>query len=571
MCLFMGGAHPTFAQGTAFTYQGRLDTDGMPASGTYDLAFSVFDSASAGIQIGDSLTNTAVAVSNGLFVATLDFGAGVFDGSQRWLEIAVSTNGANAFGTLSPRQEITPAPYAIFAGSAITVAAGSVASDQLSTPADPLDGQLLSFSGGSLAWVDPAVASGAIWSKLGSTAYYNAGSVGIGTSAPGPGFLLDVNGEVALRPGGSGGGLVAFATPNAETGMTISSGSGRADLRFDGSTVKLLAGIAGFSPSALGGIAISTNGSVGLGLIPNSGTGVRLQVNGGALLTPGGSGGQIQFGTPNAETGMTITGANRADVRFNGSTLKLLAGTGVGAVPGENGITVSTSGNVGVGNTAPGDRLVVGGNLLADTKIEVNAGGDTYAALRLKNAAGSWLWQVTPSADSPGGRLRLTDESTGHEWVSITHGGNFSVATLTIRGGADVAEPFELSRSDIAKGSVVVIDEDHSGQLKLSDRPYDTRVAGIVSGANGINPGIALHQEGVNDSGQNVALSGRVYVQADAAFGAIKPGDLLTTSRTPGHAMKVTDHAKAQGAILGKAMSSLQQGRGMVLVLVTLQ
>ncbi len=178
---------------------------------------------------------------------------------------------------------------------------------------------------------------------------------------------------------------------------------------------------------------------------------------------------------------------------------------------------------------------------------------------------------MTPSADSPGGRLRLTDESTGHEWVSITHGGNFSVATLTIRGGADVAEPFELSRSDIAKGSVVVIDEDHSGQLKLSDRPYDTRVAGIVSGANGINPGIALHQEGVNDSGQNVALSGRVYVQADAAFGAIKPGDLLTTSRTPGHAMKVTDHAKAQGAILGKAMSSLQQGRGMVLVLVTLQ
>jgi hypothetical protein len=96
-------------------------------------------------------------------------------------------------------------------------------------------------------------------------------------------------------------------------------------------------------------------------------------------------------------------------------------------------------------------------------------------------------------------------------------------------------------------------------------------VAGIISGANGVNPGIALHQEGAMEGGQNVALSGRVYVQADAAFGAIKPGDLLTSSNTPGHAMKVSDHTKSQGAILGKAMSELKAGKGMVLVLVTLQ
>ena len=62
-----------------------------------------------------------------------------------------------------------------------------------------------------------------------------------------------------------------------------------------------------------------------------------------------------------------------------------------------------------------------------------------------------------------------------------------------------------------------------------------------------------------------------MYALADAAFGAIKPGDLLTTSATPGHCMKVTDHARAQGAILGKAMGSLSHGKGMVLVLVTLQ
>jgi hypothetical protein len=93
----------------------------------------------------------------------------------------------------------------------------------------------------------------------------------------------------------------------------------------------------------------------------------------------------------------------------------------------------------------------------------------------------------------------------------------------------------------------------------------------VVSGANGIHPGIQMHQEGLLDGGRNIALTGRVYVQADTSNGPIKPGDLLTTSGTPGHAMKVSDHTKAQGAILGKAMTALSDGQGMVLVLVTLQ
>ena len=118
---------------------------------------------------------------------------------------------------------------------------------------------------------------------------------------------------------------------------------------------------------------------------------------------------------------------------------------------------------------------------------------------------------------------------------------------------------------------MVVIDAANTGQLKLTDQPYDTRVAGVVSGANGIHPGIQMHQQGLLEGGKNVALTGRVYVQADTSNGAIEPGDLLTTSSTPGRAMKVSDHIRAQGAILGKAMTSLKEGKGMVLVLVTLQ
>ena len=73
------------------------------------------------------------------------------------------------------------------------------------------------------------------------------------------------------------------------------------------------------------------------------------------------------------------------------------------------------------------------------------------------------------------------------------------------------------------------------------------------------------------EAGENVALSGRVYVQANTSAGAIEPGDLLTTSDMPGEAMKAVDHQRTQGSVLGKAMTPLSEGTGMVLVLVTLQ
>jgi hypothetical protein len=150
---------------------------------------------------------------------------------------------------------------------------------------------------------------------------------------------------------------------------------------------------------------------------------------------------------------------------------------------------------------------------------------------------------------------------------------HINCSSITIQGGADLAEPFPMSAPDqgAPQGAVVVIDEANPGHLKLSEQPYDVRVAGVVSGARGVHPGIQMQQQGLLEGGKNVALSGRVYVQADVSNGSIKPGDLLTTSATPGYAMKVTDHGRAQGAILGKAMTALSDGQGMVLVLVTLQ
>ena len=146
-----------------------------------------------------------------------------------------------------------------------------------------------------------------------------------------------------------------------------------------------------------------------------------------------------------------------------------------------------------------------------------------------------------------------------------------TVRALTIYGGADLAEPFAMSHADVAPGTVVVIDTENPGKLRRSAAAYDKKVAGIVSGANGIRPGISMIQEDALEAGENVALSGRVYVKANTSAGPIAPGDLLTTSDIPGEAMKAADHARAQGAILGKAMTGLLQGDGTVLVLVTLQ
>jgi hypothetical protein len=105
------------AQGTAFTYQGRLNDGASPASGSYDVTFTLFATSNGGSAVAGPLTNTATAVSNGLFTVTLDFG-NQFPGTPRWLEIGVCTNGSGAFVTLSPRQQFTSTPYSIQAANA---------------------------------------------------------------------------------------------------------------------------------------------------------------------------------------------------------------------------------------------------------------------------------------------------------------------------------------------------------------------------------------------------------------------------------------------------------------------
>jgi len=125
---------------TAFVYQGCLkDQTGSPISGSYDFQMALMDAVTLGNQIGSVATNTAVGVTNGLFTLLVDFGAESFDGSARWLEIGVRANAVGEFITLSPRQPVTPTPYALASLSANGVAGANVSGllPAASLPLDP--------------------------------------------------------------------------------------------------------------------------------------------------------------------------------------------------------------------------------------------------------------------------------------------------------------------------------------------------------------------------------------------------------------------------------------------------
>lgn len=196
--------------------------------------------------------------------------------------------------------------------------------------------------------------------------------------------------------------------------------------------------------------------------------------------------------------------------------------------------------------------------------------------VRLYNDAGGLTVELDSQEADNAGEIVIYD-ATGTPTITLDAdvGGSSRVITDVLQiNGADLSENFDIhgGAGSIEPGTVVSIDPSSPGRLLVSRRAYDSRVAGVVSGAGGVRTGLLMQHPGTIASGEHpVALTGRVYCKADAAYGAIEPGDLLTTSDTDGHAMKVTDRDRAQGAILGKAMTSLQSGRGMVLVLVTLQ
>ena len=135
---------------------------------------------------------------------------------------------------------------------------------------------------------------------------------------------------------------------------------------------------------------------------------------------------------------------------------------------------------------------------------------------------------------------------------------------------ADCAEDFDVAGAvTVEPGTVMVLGLE--GALSESHQAYDKRVAGVISGAGDYKPGIVLDKRQTSGNRQPIALLGKVFCKVDAQFGPIEVGDLLTTSPTPGHAMKTSDPFKAFGAVIGKALRPLTDGQGLIPILIALQ
>jgi hypothetical protein len=281
------------------------------------------------------------------------------------------------------------------------------------------------------------------------------------------------------------------------------------------------------------------------------------------------------YGVARRSSGIGAKGTNESDgvgvqgSSFGGIGVLGKGGMGVGVKGEGNGFAAVDARNAGAGH-----------GLYAESAGPGEGGTAVYA--RANDNDGIAFWGASTSSDAT---LVLRNDGTGDLIRGFSHGdwefrfrvendGKTTVPVLAITGGADLSEQFDVTAAEgeVIPGLVVCIDADHPGNLLVCTRAYDRTVAGIVSGAGGIEPGMVMGQEGSSaDGAYPVALTGRVYVWADASAGPIEPGDLLTTSETPGHVMAVGDYARAQGAIIGKAMSALGEGRGLVLVLVSLQ
>jgi hypothetical protein len=270
------------AQGTAFAYQGRLESNGTPANGNYDLAFTLYATNTGGIAVAGPVTYAATAVSNGLFAVTIDFGAGVFAGNNYWLDISVSPSGSNAFVELTPRQPILPTPYAIMANSASNLL-GMLPSSQLTgtIPATQLPPAIVTN-------METGLTLGGAFSGNGSgLTALNPASLGAGTAA------INISGNAAT----------ATSTTTATSASTAAS-----------ATTAATANTAELASNVVSGINISNAYVTNSTFAGNGGSLTNLNP---ANLRAGTAAINISGNAATATSAITATTANTAELASN--------------------------------------------------------------------------------------------------------------------------------------------------------------------------------------------------------------------------------------------------------------
>jgi hypothetical protein len=254
---------------------------------------------------------------------------------------------------------------------------------------------------------------------------------------------------------------------------------------------------------------------------------------------------------------------------------------------GVYGLSHSTTGGAGVmGDSATGAGVYAHSSATFAAGLEAentNTSPEAGPAVRGKSAATgvwgestTWIGVYGHSTSTTGGAGVMGENAAGvgvlgRGRVAGRFEGDVEVTGDVRLTGADVAEQFD-TLGDVPAGSVVCLDG--AARLDLCRKPYDRRVAGIVSGLGDRKPALVLDRREPDQPGQGprrpVAVVGKAWCLADAGATPIEVGDLLTTSALPGHAMTAVDAGAAFGAVIGKALTGLAAGRGRVLVLVGL-
>ena len=492
-----------FAQGTAFTYQGRLDSSGTPASGSYDLRFTIYDASGGGGFVAGPLTNAPTSVSNGLFTVTLDFG-NQFPGADRWLEIGARTNGGGAFATLSPRQKLTPTPYAIMASSASNLL-GTLPAGQLS--GSVLNGQL---ANNSIAVLPGTGLSGGGTVALGdSTTLNNAG-------------VLSVTGNADIT---------AFPTFGAVT---------LGDTATDANTPSRIVKRDGNGDFSAGTITLNTNlnlpaTTATAGIVYLGGQTVLHDYGVGNFFVGPGAGNLTMSGVDNTGVGASALGNNTTGNYNTASGLQALFANDTGSFNTANGFDALLANTSGSFNTANGfDALLFnksGSNNTANGSQALfhNTDGDDNIANGFQA-----LYNNTDGSDNiANGFQALYNNTSGYENTAIgfqalfqntSGGGNIAIGSLalysTTNGYNNIAGGFQALFSNKAGSDNIAIGykalQNH--KIGVGNLAYGTRALQSIT-TNSQNTAIGFESLRHNASGQNNIALG------SAAGSGIERGD----------------------------------------------